>query len=156
MTIRDLAKFVESLPDWAMLDGCFGAGIRPSDIDGWVERNGICLFLEHKLPGVPVSRGQNRGFRSLAAQGNTVIVFWGRADDGSDLEHLMVHEAGRITRKVAATLADLRAEAAAWYQRAEDDGASPRIGWPKATRPGVWDAEEDERTDLLPEFEEGT
>ena len=81
MTIENLEAYVDSLPDWAILDGCFGnTMIKPSDIDGVIERNGNCLFLEHKRRGVPLKEGQRRLFQALARQGNTVIVYW-ESDD---------------------------------------------------------------------------
>jgi hypothetical protein len=120
MTIRDLAKFVESLPDWAMLRGCFGGFIDPTDIDGCVERGGICLFLEHKLPGVPLKRAQEIAFNALAAQGNSVIVFWGQSPDGSDINRIRLFHDGLNREKWDASLEDVRNTACWWFKRADD------------------------------------
>jgi hypothetical protein len=41
MTINKLDAYVAGLWDWVCLDGCFGdTKIRPTDIDGLVERRG--------------------------------------------------------------------------------------------------------------------
>jgi hypothetical protein len=83
VTIHNRERFLGSLPDWAFFDGCFGTTrIRPTDIDGCVERNGKILFLEHKGPGAKLSEGQRRLFRAMQKCGHTTIVFWGALGDG--------------------------------------------------------------------------
>jgi hypothetical protein len=118
MTIRDWDKYAESSPDWSMLKGCFGPAIRPEDIDGHVERGGLSLFLEHKLPGGKVDKAQDIGFDSLRKQGNTVVVFWGRSRDGSDTTHMQVYYPGgpNFPEVKEATLATLREVCAWWYK----------------------------------------
>ena len=119
MTIRDLAKFNESLPDWVMLNGCFGDRIRPTDIDGCVERGGLCLFLEHKLPGVPLKRAQEIAFEALAVQGNTVIVFWGKSSGGSDISQMRLFHGSERREPKPAALEDVRRVARWWFRRAD-------------------------------------
>lgn len=118
MTIENPDLYAQSSPDWAILDGCFGGRIKPMDIDGCVERRGRVLFLENKLPGAYVKDGQLYTFHSLVRQGNTVIIFWSE-NHGRIVHHIRVMSPGRDTGKVEATLEDLRAEVAAWYQRAD-------------------------------------
>ena len=79
MTINNPSAFVASLWDWAILDGCFGnTHIRPTDIDGLVERNGHFLYLETKLPGTATNEGQERTWTSLVATKKfAVLVIWG-------------------------------------------------------------------------------
>jgi len=80
VTIRDDEKFMESLWDWACLNGCFGeTRISPTDIDGFVERRGHYLVLETKLPGNNIPQGQRLTFDAMAKDGNhTIIVIWGK------------------------------------------------------------------------------
>lgn len=124
MTIANKARYDESSPDWAMLGGCFGAVIKPEDIDGHVERGGLSLFLEHKLPGAKLKKAQDIAFDALRRQGNTVIVFWGQQPDGSDITHMQVYwppqwvpDAPNHPPRKEATLKDLRKACQWWYQR---------------------------------------
>lgn len=119
MTVKNLDRFIESLPDWAILDGCFGGAIKPTDIDGCVERGGLCLFLEHKLPGAPLKRAQEITFQALATQGNTVIVFWGQAKDGSDVAQMRLFHGNDAGSIKPATLDDVRRVARWWFWRAD-------------------------------------
>jgi len=79
MTINNPNAFRASLWDWACLDGCFGVTrIKPTDIDGFVERNGKFLVLETKLPNVHLTEGQKITFEALLRTGNFSILFiWG-------------------------------------------------------------------------------
>lgn len=79
MTINDPIAFAASQWDWGCLDGCFGeTKIRPTDIDGWVERNGLFLCIETKLPGVEIPNGQMITFRAMSGTGwITVLIIWG-------------------------------------------------------------------------------
>ena len=116
MTIRNIEKFVASIQDWAILDGCFGSTkIRPSDIDGFVERRGVCLFLEGKGIGVPLTTGQAIGYGTLAKQGNTVIVFWGKDQQIAKMRVITPTDPGTV---VPASLQDLRDAVSRWYQDA--------------------------------------
>ena len=119
MTIRNIDRFIESLPDWAMLDGCFGSSIKPTDIDGCVERGGLCLFLEHKLPDARLKIGQVITFEALAAQGNTVVVFWGQSPDGHDVQRMQIFH-GTEKREEPATLIDVRRVVRWWFKRADE------------------------------------
>lgn len=120
MTIRDINKFVSALQDWSILDGCFGATrITPSDIDGFVERNGVCLFLEGKGHDAYLTNGQAIAFKSLAAQGNTVIVFWGRDQDIRKMRVITKDNPGTVQ---PATLDDLRWAVSEWYDSANKRG----------------------------------
>jgi hypothetical protein len=79
------------LADWKILNGCFREepAVGASDIDGVVCQNGSVLFLEKKSTGVQLSWPQIKMFRTLAAQGNSVVVGWWDQRDASDLHHLM-------------------------------------------------------------------
>lgn len=88
MTIRNVGAYLKSLWDWGLLNGCFGSTrIKPTDIDGMVERNGQFLILEGK-PGTngaaldcrPIGDGQRILFDALQKTGLfTVLVIWGDA-----------------------------------------------------------------------------
>ena len=78
MTINNPELYIKSLWDWSILDGCFGNTIKPTDIDGFVERNGRFLVIETKLPGALIPQGQMITFRALAKTTLfTIIVVWG-------------------------------------------------------------------------------
>jgi len=118
LTINNLPRFIESLPDWKILNGCFpgtSAAFKPTDIDGCINRKGVCLFLEHKLPGSALKLGQRITFKALAKQGNTVIVFWGRDEDINAIEIFY----GTTSKRKDATLQDLRDAVTDWFQSAK-------------------------------------
>lgn len=116
MTIRNIDKFVDSIQDWAILDGCFGqTRIRPSDIDGFVERRGVCLFLEGKGTDAHLTTGQAIAFSSLAKQGNTVIVFWGKDRAISRMRVIKQRDPGIVK---PSSLEDLRSAVKSWYEEA--------------------------------------
>jgi hypothetical protein len=82
MTINNPASFMESIWDWAILDGCFGrTKIKPTDVDGLIERNGYFLLLETKRPNVPIPAGQRIMFENLVALKRfTIFIIWGERD----------------------------------------------------------------------------
>lgn len=125
MTINDPASYVAGLWDWAVLDGCFGqTRIRPTDIDGEVERNGWFLRLETKAPGAGIPEGQMRTFRQLIAIGRfTILVVWGRKGKP---EKLRIMRPGQDDVMEPATLEDLRHEVAKWFRAAD------AFGWHQA------------------------
>src|SRR5690349_19824127 len=116
--IHDMTRFCRSLWDWSLLDGCFGpTRIRPSDLDGVVERKGCLLVLEAKSPGVSVPAGQMRMLRALAHSGHvTVIVIWGHPQQP---ETLLWIDAHRTLGPVAADANLLRDWVSHWFQEAD-------------------------------------
>lgn len=119
--------YADGLPNWGMLEGCFGATrIRPSDIDGVVDRNGQFLVLESKRVGAEVRQGQHILFQSLAATGLfTILVFFGDSvkcevnsirsySPGVGYQHDAPCDLDGLRRRVAAwfAAADSRREAA--------------------------------------------
>lgn len=83
MTIDNPRTYVDTLPDWSMLDGCFDGLIRPMDIDGMVEHRGMFLILEQKTGLAQVKQGQSIAFMAFTKQqsGNVVIAFGARDRD---------------------------------------------------------------------------
>lgn len=119
MTIHDLERYVGSLPDWAILEGCFGSGqIRPTDVDGMVERRGCVLFLEHKGQNASVKTGQRIAFEALARSGHAVIAFWTN-DETGDVIRLRKWWGDTTTDVDPASLDDLRAACSRWYAHAD-------------------------------------
>ena len=80
MTIRDMQKLIDSTWDWGFLKDCFGStNIEPTDIDGFVERNGEFLVIETKLPNNKITTGQAIAFRAMVNIGRfAVILIWGK------------------------------------------------------------------------------
>lgn len=127
MTIRDQAKKTESEWDYAFLEDCFSRRIRPSDIDGIVERNGHFLVLEAKLPGGYVSEGQRIMLNELVRLPHrrhagrpafTVVVFWGKCPrkGGAGVQEMQVW--GDDRGRQPATNDDLRAFCSMWNEMA--------------------------------------
>lgn len=79
MTINNPQKFVDTLWDWSMWNGCFeGTNISMSDIDGFVERNGEMLIVETKSPNANIPLGQSISYERLSRKKNaTILVLWG-------------------------------------------------------------------------------
>jgi len=110
--------YLEQLPDWAMLDGCFGTTkVTPGDVDGIIRQNGKCLFLEKKYPAGWLSEPQVWTFEALVAQGNAVVVFWCEKPDGTDISLMRVWgiEGYDSSSRVQATLDDFRAAVKKWW-----------------------------------------
>jgi hypothetical protein len=124
MTIENFDAFKASLPDWSILDGCFGGRIRPCDIDGAVERKGHVLFLEHKsTPTAKLKDAQRILFEALSATGHAAIIFW--SEDGErNVRRLRIYSHGQARDQDPADLDDLRAAVAGWYRWA--NGWFPR------------------------------
>jgi len=125
MTIRSMEAFVASIWDWAILDGCFGnTRIRPTDIDGLVERNGLFLLLEGKGPNVPVPLAQRILFERLRQTGLfTIVVVWGEPNSPAAMQ--VMTRRGQGKRKPA-SMADLRRIVKRWFRYADkqDEAAS--------------------------------
>ena len=115
MTIRNPIAFMAGIWDWNILRGCFGeTKIRPTDIDGCVERNGHTLIIETKKPGVAIPRGQFIMYENWARTGVfTVIVVWGETDRPEAM--MAFRPDGTIIPKKDVDLEGLRSLVAAWY-----------------------------------------
>jgi hypothetical protein len=114
------------LPDWAMLDGCFGATkVKASDIDGYIHQNGSVLFLEKKFPNGWLDEPQIRAINTLVKQGNSFIVIWCERSDGSDISLMRVFGVDGFDwqNRQAANLQDFRSAVQQWWQRAYKPGS---------------------------------
>lgn len=121
MTINNPQAFVAGLWDWAILDGCFGTTrIKPTDIDGCVERNGKCLYLETKRLGAHIPAGQRRTHRTWIRQGGVVLVIWGETNQPFCIQVFSPrHPHGKMYAR--ADLNKLRELVAAWFKWADTD-----------------------------------
>lgn len=115
---RDGCYIEKSLPDWSMLDGCFGdTKVGGSDVDGVIYQNGKCLFLEKKFPRGILEQPQIRMINALVAQGNSYITIWCEARDGSDISYMRVWGLSDYDPKdrFKAGLGDFRAAVHLWW-----------------------------------------
>ena len=111
--LRDRNKYRDAAWDWSILEGCFGGRIRPSDIDGIVERNGKFLVLEAKPPGYVFRGGQSILFKRLAQQSNfTVLVLWGEVNQPTAMQVWG-------EKQQACSLTDVRAFCQGWFDWAD-------------------------------------
>lgn len=113
MSIHDPQRYLRNIWDWKILEGCFGqTNIEPTDIDGFVERNGRFLFLETKEPGVAIPYGQKRTFDALTAHAIEVITIWGPTNTPQKMSVWP-----DIPKPV--TLEEFRREVSMWFWRAD-------------------------------------
>lgn len=124
MTIEDPAKFCAGLWDWGELTGCFGeTRIMPTDLDGFVERNGKFLVLETKAPGAAIPKGQQITFDRLVSTGFfTVVVVWGETNKPQRI--LLMTSQITKTYQVA-DMAMLRWIVSSWFQWANSSFTPP-------------------------------
>lgn len=118
MTIQDPVKFCAGLWDWAILDGCFGeTRIRPTDVDGFIERHEKFLLLETKAPGASIPEGQMRTFDALVKlKVFTVMVIWGT--NGSPEEIQVITRWARHDKK-RCDISELRKLVSKWFEYAD-------------------------------------
>ena len=117
--INNPKAFMAGLWNWDILKGCFGTNkIRPTDIDGCVERNGHTLVIEAKGPKVPLPVGQLLMFEAWAKTCYfTVIVVWGNPDLPEAMMVFM--PGGEIRPKEPIDLAGFRKFTTEWYKWAD-------------------------------------
>lgn len=134
--INNPKAFMAGVWNWNILKGCFGeTKIRPTDIDGCVERNGQTLIIETKAPNVSVPMGQFMTYETWARSGLfTVIVVWGKTDNPTAM--MVFNRDGIITPKAAVTLEQFRGFVAAWYAWANQQKRGFITSYPK---PNHWD-----------------
>ena len=116
MTINNWEQYKANLWDWAILDGCFGVSkISPTDIDGFVERNGRFLVIETKAPTAEVEQGQEIVFRELVKTGKfTVFVVWGKPGQPERMRIISIW----ADQAIDADLDKLREKTKMWYKYA--------------------------------------
>lgn len=105
--------------DWTPFNSCFGdSGIRISDIDGIVERNGLFLMLDGKRIGRrgerDISDGQRRLYLRFAEKGGHVLVFHGQPPRTVEWLRQWL-PGGEFVRERPCSLDGLRGIVADWY-----------------------------------------
>ena len=119
MTINDPIRFCAGLWDWAILDGCFGeTKIKPTDIDGFVERKGKFLAIETKAPEVEIPQGQEIMFKQMAKIGITVFVVWGTTNTPTKLK---IFYKNMIDGPLDCNTEYLRERVSNWFSFADKD-----------------------------------
>lgn len=125
--IRDLEGFIGSYWDWEFLNKCFTRGIKVSDIDGIVERNGFFLVLETKRPTAGQPTGQRILFEQMVRTGKFVVIYiWGEPNEPDTISHIEVikpkvwgQEGGFITSgKRISSEEHLVKVVKSWYKKA--------------------------------------
>lgn len=125
MTINNPEAFCNGLWDWAILDGCFGGNIKPTDIEGFVERKGKFLVLETKALNVAIPEGQRRTFEALSRVGCfTIFVIWGKRNEP---ERLAIWSSAGYHGVCQIDLSGFRNYCSRWYQWADNDLTSEKL-----------------------------
>lgn len=87
--IKNQKAHSEIRVDWEFLNDCFPRGIRPTDLDGFVEECGCGLILEHKRPDQLIPTGQEKSFINICEKNKiVVIVFWADLFENGDIKKL--------------------------------------------------------------------
>ena len=120
MTIQNTDLFMSGLWDWAILDGCFGGTkIKPTDIDGFIERNGKFLVIETKRTGAMLKNGQMIMFKSMIKTGVfTVVIVWGMKNCPTEMQVFYPPPSNPTLKKIA-TIDDLRRVVNWWFINAD-------------------------------------
>jgi hypothetical protein len=140
----------DELWDWTPFNDCFGnSGIRISDVDGMVERNGLFLMLDGKRDGAPISAGQLRMYKQFALKGGHVIVFHGQPPVTVATVRQWLPGDDNVVGPTQCDLAGLKRIVADWYEWAngmrpirspleiEIHAADPpAVDWPEVAKPG--------------------
>jgi hypothetical protein len=131
MTINNQSLYEKGIWDWGILDGCFGeTKIKPTDIDGAVERNGKYLFLETKQPGAQLPVGQFIFYKRLVDMGNTVIFIWGENNNPVELRIITPHidKVFKPSNVKTDMTTFLRETVASWFAWAESQNKVQPVG----------------------------
>jgi hypothetical protein len=115
----------ESLWDWTPMNDCFGdSGIRISDVDGIVERNGCFLLLDGKRVNDRGERhysdGQWRLYVQFAKHMGHVILFHGKPPDQVEYVREWL-PGGEYVPERECDLDQLNELISAWYVRADSE-----------------------------------
>ncbi|KKM95369.1 hypothetical protein LCGC14_1188930 [marine sediment metagenome] len=115
--LRDRRAYGDAAWDWSLLNGCFGdSKIRPSDIDGVIERKGHYLYLEAKPSRGHLGQGQRILLEGLCKQpNNIVIVVWG---DNENPERMQIMQGGEVYPAQPTDRDGFRKAVADWYKMA--------------------------------------
>ena len=138
--LRDRDAYRDAAWDWSIFNGCFGGKIRPSDIDGVVERKGHFLFLEAKAKRGRMGVGQEILLRRLSGLPRCVVlVMYG---DNDNPESMQLIRGGNVERRQPCDLDIVRMFVEAWYDAA--DSQPEGLPTPDEVREALPDHSEDE------------
>ena len=123
--IRDRTRLAESLWDWEFLNECWGGRIRPTDVDGVVERNGYFLFLEGKPAGGEITKGQEILFKKLTEnfRSASVLILFGEPGFPQEFERI---QNGRISPRKKCNRERIQTICKAWYNAVDSKAARDR------------------------------
>ena len=100
------------------LEDCFGGKIRPTDIDGIVERNGRFLIFEWKRDGVETPVGQKILFERLTMHGDiTVFVVWHETDHPDVVTKAGMFKKGHWKGEKVTDLEGVQKACSQWFER---------------------------------------
>lgn len=118
MNLRDRDKYRDRAWDWAFLNDCWAGRIRPTDVDGMVERNGHFLVLEAKPRGARINEGQSYTFTALARQPNTtILILYGDVNQPEEMSALGAFE---TRARQPCTVASVQSFCRRWFVHAEN------------------------------------
>jgi hypothetical protein len=127
--LRSRDAYRDAAWDWSCLDGCFSGSIRPTDIDGLVERKGHALFLEAKPPNGYLTVGQELTFKSLSRKPLLcAIVFFGEDGKPPSIERIDLYQNGVCRSLGGASFGLLLEVVSSWYKHA-DSGVQSEFEW---------------------------
>lgn len=98
--IHNIESFRNGIWQWRPYNDCFfdhenrDLGIRISDIDGHVERNGHFLWVEATSKDI-VSIGQMRSIKHRVMRGDTVVILFGQTNSPARMTIYRPHSEGR-------------------------------------------------------------
>jgi hypothetical protein len=126
MTIRDEQRYLESLWDFAVFDGCFGA-FSPTDIDALVEVDGNFLVMETKSPGADEVGPQKHALKALVQKaGAIVLVIWGTPGRPERIRvYSPKHPEGAEIKRELVSMENLRTLLHTWYCRVKGIEVTP-------------------------------
>lgn len=118
--IRDLENFTAKLWPWDWLNECFSGGIRPTDVDGMVERNGHFLFLEGKTSGQSIPKGQEIALKKLSlalADKVLILVLFGRPGQPTSFREI---KCGLISEPRPCNVSTIQGICRDWFLKANN------------------------------------
>lgn len=134
MTIENPEAFAKGFWDWAILDGCFGdTKIKPTDIDGAIERRGWYLLIETKAPGVELKQGQLLFYKGLLDTGRFTILFvWGETNKP---EKIWLWTRRSTIEYDKANISTFRGIVSKWFEFANTTATRPPVFAERTTAP---------------------
>jgi len=123
MNIRNEEAYLASHWDWSAYNDCFTSGIKISDIDGTIERNGYFLLIETKSPDDSIPKGQRILHEALQHTGVfTVFVVWGRTNRP---EQIQIYNRFKRFDVMPCNQADLQDRIKNWFDWANSMPKAP-------------------------------